>query len=310
MQFKQVVIATAPLFDTHLHSVEHGPKMKKYGAESIQRLISQCAEVGLTTVCITDHVPLPENVPDPTPDKDCGIPAARWQKTLDQRSALKAYGKSLGIAVAFGGEFDFFPEQTTYYQKLDTFLQPDMKVLGLHFIDTLRVTPDDTGKDCFGEVIAAPIEKFFCFDFSAKAFAAAAEQRSGEALMERYFSLLQQALREQAYDSVAHLDLINKYNTGETYFRENEQYTSLILQTLQIMAEKKIALEINLGGTVVTQHLVPQPWIVQAAASLDIPITLGSDAHNFTEMNPARWTLAYDLLRQAGINSVSIPLIS
>jgi len=311
MKFELVDIKKKPFFDTHIHSVGHGSsQMKNFSVQNVLNFLNVCKIRGLKMLCLSEHMPLPSLDYDPTPDKDCGLEYASCIDVLiKNRDKIKKYSEKLGIKLAIGGEFDFFEDNIEFYDKLDKEFNSEIKVFGQHFIDTINVSPDQNSKDCFGQKIRTSKEKYFCYDFSYEAFAYAAKQKGGSNLAVRYFELLKLALNNQKYDSVAHLDLINKYNAGDAFFVENDSYKKNVLEVLDIMKEKNIALEINLGGTLFTQRLVPRDWIILQVNMRKIPITIGSDAHTIEEIDFERWDFTYDLLIKIGIEKIAIPEI-
>ncbi|MBI2416113.1 MAG: hypothetical protein HYV33_05660 [Candidatus Kerfeldbacteria bacterium] len=285
MPYKLVPINQVGYFDTHLHSVAHGPKhMQQYSMNDLFTLIDRCAAAHLQLVCITDHIPFPNGVTDPSPNQDCTISIDQYSAVWQALATIQQYGARQQVTVIWGGEYDVFPNQSGYAGAVQ------WKVLGQHFIDTVADQP-------------------WCFDLSAETFATGVEQFGIHYVVDRYFALLQQAIHTGQFDSVAHLDLITKYNVGNQYFLEDAHYQQLVATTLQVIKQTNTALEINLGGCTATGHLVPQPWIIQQALQLDIPITIGSDEHAPNQLNPAIWDDVYAQLKRLGVTQLARPHI-
>lgn len=307
MKYKLVPIDTVPLFDTHSHSVDHGKVMAAYNVQSVKDWIDFCAKNGLQTVCLTDHIPLPKKKIDPTPEKDCGLPQKNFSDVLiNNKILLRDYAKRKNIHLLIGGEFDFFAEDKQFYDDLEKKYQPEWKVLGQHVIDTIVVNPDKNGVDCYGESITEAKEKLFCFDFSEEVFAYGVKQKGAETLVKRYFELLEEALTLQTYDSVAHIDLITKYNANNKYFVEDENYKKQLMTILQVMKKKNMILEINLGGIQAANRFVPNEWIIKETLRLDVPLTIGSDAHG-SEDTIQLFNNVKNLLKEVGVTQLAIP---
>lgn len=309
MIYKSIPVSEKPYFDTHIHSVSHGDSfMANFTIRDVFKLIDSAQKIGLNKLCLTEHFPLPDISFDPTAAKDCSLSFNRFKTVLvDQRDKIKAYAKKYGIKILIGGEIDYFPGQRKYYQQAYSELKLEFKVLGIHFIDTIEVEPDENGYDCFDEKIDEPQTKQFCFDYSEKAFAEAVKQKGNKYIINRYFELLKEALSNNDYDTVAHLDLINKWNTSNKYFTEDETYNNQIKEVLELIKSKNIALEINLAGSNFTKQLFPKQWILKEAYQKGIPITIGSDTHTGNNLDINQWNFVYDQLEQTEIKNIFTP---
>ena len=311
MKFKLVSIDSIQRFDTHMHSVQHGPmEMKQFNLKNITDLIDMCAKKEIKTICLTEHIPFPLSSFDPTPNKDCAIEKEKWVNVLTKnKEYIKKYAQQKGVSIAIGGEYDFFPRNNKFYNIINQIIKPEIKILGLHFVDNITVVPNDEGIDCYNEKIAIKTEKQFCFDYSEKAFQFAINQIGIKKIISRYFSLLTEAIQSQRYDIVAHIDLINKYNQNNKYFVEDEAYRKLLIQVLSFMQKKQLLLEVNLGGIKATGQLVPRGWIIKEAIKLNIPITIGSDIHNCDEISNEVWKFAIKNLKKVGLKTIAVPII-
>jgi len=311
MKFKFVPIDLIQRFDTHMHSVQHGPiEMKKFNLKNITELIDMCAKKGINTICLTEHIPLPLSRFDPTPNKDCAIEKERWINILtNKRIEIKKYAQKKRVSIAIGGEYDFFPKYKRFYNAIDQLIKPEIKVLGLHFVDNIAIVPNNEGIDCYNEKITIKTEKQFCFDYSENAFQFAVNQKGVKKIIYRYFSLLREAIQSQSYDIVAHIDLIYKYNQNNKYFIEDESYRKSLTQVLPLMQKKQLLLEVNLGGIKATGRLVPRDWIIKEAIKLNIPITIGSDIHGVNEISNEVWKFVISNLKKIGIKTIAVPII-
>ena len=144
------------------------------------------------------------------------------------------------------------------------FINQKIKVLGIHFVDTIIVELKADGTDCYGEKLDSDMEKIFCFDYSKPVYEYAFKQK-GVNLVSRYYEIMREAIENLDYSTVAHFDLINKYNQNDDFFIEDDNYKKEVIKTLDLIAEKDLALEVNLGGTVYCNRLVPREWIIKEA---------------------------------------------
>jgi histidinol-phosphatase (PHP family) len=96
---------------------------------------------------------------------------------------------------------------------------------------------------------------------------------------ERYFEDLIRGVYSNRYDSIAHPDVIRDYG-GLNRFPP-EDFEPLIRRFLQALLETDTCMEINTSGLIKNSFEVhPHPRILDWAAEMGIPLTLGSDAHN------------------------------
>ncbi|MCC5845994.1 MAG: histidinol-phosphatase [Verrucomicrobia bacterium] len=117
----------------------------------------------------------------------------------------------------------------------------------------------------------------------------------------QYFSSLAEAAETGLFDCLSHPDLVKNYGT-ETW--DVEARMPHILKCLDRIAVTGIAMELNTSGRNKTlPQMNPGPEILRAMRERDIPVVVGSDAHepgrvadNFLE--------AYDLLEACGYDRV------
>lgn len=94
----------------------------------------------------------------------------------------------------------------------------------------------------------------------------------------RYFRDLIRGVYTRRYDSIAHPDVIRDYG-GLNYFHP-EAHEPLIREFLQALLDTETCMEINTSGLTKNSFEVhPHPLILRWASEMNIPITLGSDAH-------------------------------
>lgn len=102
-------------------------------------------------------------------------------------------------------------------------------------------------------------------------------------LVEDYYRFLREMIQTECPDIVGHLDVI-KLNNGndERYFSEKETwYRKAVRETLDIIAETDVMIEVNTGGRGKgkIEAFYPSNWILEECLERRIPITLNSDAH-------------------------------
>ncbi len=117
-----------------------------------------------------------------------------------------------------------------------------------------------------------------------------------------YFRLLAKTAETKLFDSISHPDLIKNF-TSEAW--DPQRIMGEICSALDRIAVTGVAMELNTSGVNKTiSEMNPMPSMLREIATRDIPITLGSDAHE-----PGRvadgFETALDLLEQSGFSHVS-----
>jgi histidinol-phosphatase (PHP family) len=91
----------------------------------------------------------------------------------------------------------------------------------------------------------------------------------------QYFDLWRQAAASRLFDSLAHPDLPKKFN-----FRPRTDFTAIYEEALRAVAEANVAIEVSTAGLrKPCREIYPSEEFLRIARRLNIPITLGSDAH-------------------------------
>lgn len=108
------------------------------------------------------------------------------------------------------------------------------------------------------------------------------EQRVAE-IYRRYFAYLQRAVRLGFADVIAHFDLPKKFG-----FLPEEDLTELVAETLDVIADAGVAMEISTAGLrKPVGEIYPAAAIVREMRARSIPIVLSSDAHSPDEVGAA-----------------------
>jgi len=180
---------------------------------------------------------------------------------LDQYLSEIAAAKSAtaGLQLYSGLEVDFIPGKISPFTFKDKL---DYTVGSVHFVNDWEI---DNTLDVFNEGLTNI--------FGGNIRHAVA----------RYFELTREMIRNTPPDIVGHMDKIKMHNRGDRFFKENESwYTAEILTTLDLIQTTGCIVEVNTRGLYQnkTDTTYPSPWVLEAIAQRNIPITLSSDAHH------------------------------
>ena len=226
------------------------------GSHTIDEVARSAMKKGLTTIAVTDHMPLPF--------------ATRYAMAQDR---LVAYREEIGAArlkygdrltLLSGLEMEYIPEHRGWIQKIAD-QGWDLLLISIHGIVTDEGHFMVNGRE---EEFQRTLNKVFNGDI--------------QAFCTQYYSLIQEAVATGWFDVAGHLDVIKKHNRDNRYFDVTAPwYRDLILKTLDALADSHVKLEINTNGL---NHPAaapyPGPWIIREALARGISLVLGSDAHS------------------------------
>lgn len=94
-------------------------------------------------------------------------------------------------------------------------------------------------------------------------------------------------IESQEFDIIGHFDKIKMHN-ADRYFTEDEKwYKNHIDQTLELIKQKNLIVEINTRGIYKKRspHLFPDGYALKRVKEMNIPIIISSDAHKPEEVD-------------------------
>ncbi|MEX2007440.1 MAG: histidinol-phosphatase HisJ [Candidatus Levyibacteriota bacterium] len=247
--------------DYHTQTIEHGLEKPRLVRETVQAAIS----VGLSTICLTDHYPLPPTFIDPTDEKDCAMPMADYPVYQEEvRQAMDEFGGQ--ISVRRGAEIDWLPDYADWTREQISNWPFDYVIGSVHFL---------------GKIDDAEGERNYLLDYKESEFLNGVEYFRGiEPLGRAYFQEVRRMVGSGLFDGVGHIDLIKKYNDGSLFSGSEDWYREEVIETLDAVSAAGMSMEINSAGLdKKCQEIYPSPWILRAAHERNIPITIGSDGH-------------------------------
>ena len=129
-----------------------------------------------------------------------------------------------------------------------------------------------------------------------------------ENYIKKYYETLLKMIREQEPDIIGHIDLVKKFNSGNKFFNENEEwYIRLISETLDKIKESNSIIEINTGAMSRgwTDFPYPSKFILKLILEKDIPITLNSDVHS-VENTDYYFDESMAIIKETGFKKIKI----
>ncbi len=196
-------------------------------------------ERGLDEIGCSDHAPLGDR------DTDWTMKLADLDTYVGW--VVEAQKKFPALSVKLGLEVDFIPGREDWIRELAAMHPWDFFLGSVHYLGGFPV--DRSADDWKNENV--------------------------DARWREYFDLWKQAAHSRLFDSLSHPDLPKKFN-----FKPKTDFTSVFEDALRAVAESGAAIEISTAGLrKPCREIYPSEQFLKIARRLDIPITLGSDAH-------------------------------
>lgn len=258
------------LVDCHSHSAYSG-----HGSGSIADMVAQASRLGLTTYVQTEHLQLPEGM-DPSFDTSMSSETTRryLAELREQRTMLADRGDPLELVI--GIEADWLPGRT---QELCELCEPYEYVLGsVHFVDG---RPIDDSRDL-----------------------SAWDELGVDGMWERYLEhWFDMVAHPGPITTFAHPDLPKKYGWMPS-FDLADRYADMA----DAVARSGRMVEMNTAGLrKAVGEMYPASGLLRAFRAAGVECTVGSDAHAPHDI-AANVFDAYDLMRQAGYDEVTVPM--
>lgn len=124
-------------------------------------------------------------------------------------------------------------------------------------------------------------------------------RRDPDSLYREYFSLVEKAASSELFDIIGHFDLIKIFK-----IRPRTDVRVLADHALQAIKDYGLALEINTNGRYKpVQEFYPEIKLMPVIHKMEIPFTLGSDAHESSVVGRDLYE-ACQLLKDIGVNEI------
>lgn len=231
------------LFDCHIHTPLCGHAVGKPN-----EYVWSAARKGIDLITFTCHIAMAEEGFGQRGKRMTFANLTRYREFVRQASTL---GDHLGVRVLFGIEAEIFP-----CEKI------------------LRGMDDILNNYHFDFVLGALHHQLPAFREWLKNKGI----KSDRDIIDTYFTTLTVAVASGRYHSIAHLDLIQIYNTVPPF--DPTKYERTIRKFLCAASENGVCLEINTSGWAKdVKEMHPAPIILQWAHEESNELTLGSDAH-------------------------------
>ena len=265
-------------FNLHTHSVYSDGKSQP------REIVEEAVRQGLTTLGFSEHSPLPF-------DNNFSVKSSDMPRYVAEIPQLKAEYKGK-IDLYCGLEADYITGVSEPFAVTKEKYHLDYLIGGVHLVGQ-SANPDEIWfiDGPKWEVYDEGLQKFFDGDIRRA--------------VRRFFEQSNEMIENEQFDIIAHFDKIKMHNR-ERYFHEDEPwYRKLALETLDLICEKGLIMEVNTRGIYKKRYngFYPSPWLMEEACKMGIPAIISADAHHFSEIT-LEFAAAEEALKRAGYRSV------
>ena len=218
-------------------------KLCKHATGEMSAYIERAIEIGLQEVCFTDHIPLPN-------DFDFAHRMNPQQMDIYFKWLEQARAKYPELTILTGIEADYFQGLEKYIDKFLKRYDFDLVIMAVHFVKHWQN----------GNWV-------FKFHFPEKTLAM---------VYEEYLDEIVEGIKTGLFDIIGHIDIIKK--PGNSLI---DMVPEKVAETLDMAKKFNMALEINTSGLrrEVIECYPGYDWFTEIKR-VNLPITLGSDAHS------------------------------
>ncbi|WP_274366105.1 histidinol-phosphatase HisJ [Paenibacillus thermotolerans] len=229
--------------DYHTHHVRCG-----HAEGTLEQYIQQAVQIGLDQIGVSDHMPL-LHVDPATYLPGMAMPMEELPRYFEEAQQLKEKYRGT-IDVRIGLEGDYIEGYEEQIERIVNGYEWDYVIGSVHFLGEWDIT-----------------------DFRQLS---GWESRHIDEVYELYYEAMTKAAKTGFYTYMGHLDVVKRYAPTQP----TKDHTDLIETTLRTIRDNDLAIEINASGLRMTVgETFPNRAILERCKALDIPVTLGSDAH-------------------------------
>lgn len=241
------------------------------GKDSPAEMAKAAMDKGISVFGFSEHFPRPEGYDYPAPSFNHEGLASNWFDYVSLVMQEKNKGESQKIL--FGTEIDYLPDEEGRLEAEISAFDFDYIIGSVHMI----------GK--------------WGFDYDHKDW----RGKDVDALYETYYDTLSKMIKWGNFDIVGHLDIIKVFNRFHPPKRDHK---GRAMEILKEIARTGKTIEINTGSLrKECRELSPSPELIKEAVGLNIPITLGSDAHRAQDVG-YHLDEVLDNLRDMGVGEI------
>lgn len=243
-------------------------KLCRHAIGEVEDYVRRALALGLDEIGFSDHNPMPGGY-------DAGMRMAEGQ--FPEYAALVARARAAfpQLPIRFGVEADFHPGTEAYVRAQLAAWPLDYAIGSVHYI---------------GE-----------WGFDNAEHLAEFDRRDIDAVYAAYFDLVARAAASGLFDILGHADLVKKFG-----HRPRGDVEPLYRRALTAVRDCGLCLDVNTSGLrKPVREIYPARRFLEIARSMEVPVTLGSDAHEPGDVG-ADFDRAAELLRAVGYDRIMV----
>ena len=248
-------------FNLHTHSIYSDGKSQP------REIVEEAIRQGLTTLGFSEHSPLPF-------DNTFSVKTADMPRYVAEIAQLKEEFKDK-IDIYCGLEADYLTGVSEPFAVTKEKYHLDYLIGGVHLVinpalrqaqgpaKTKVVEPVETLSISADEIWFIDGPKWEVYDEGLQKFFEGDIRHA----VRRFFDQSNEMIENEQFDIIAHFDKIKMHNR-DRYFQEDEPwYRKLALETLDLIREKGLIMEINTRGIYKKRYngFYPSPWLMEEA---------------------------------------------
>jgi len=253
------------------------------GSSHPEEYISEAVSKGFNLLGFSEHSPLPFENPFSFRKENKEEYVALMQQ-MKQKYASQ-------IAIYSAMEMDYIPNVSEPFSKTRAEYKLDYMIGSVHLVrpgqtDELWFTdgPDFTTYD-------DGLNKLFGGDIKKA--------------VTTYYNQINEMIETQHFDIIGHFDKIKMHNRNRFFTEDEKWYQSLISETLELIQDKDIIVEVNTRGIYKKRSETTYPGLetLKQIRQMRIPVMVNSDAHKPYELD-GEFQFGFEQLKLAGIAEV------
>ena len=265
-------------YNLHTHSIYSDGKSQP------REIVEEAVRQRFTELGFSEHSPLPF-------DNNFSVKGDDMPSYVAEIAQLKEEFKDQ-IGIFCGLEADYITGVSETFSVTKEKYHLDYLIGGVHLVGH-SANPDEIWfiDGPKWEIYDEGLQKFFGGDIRKA--------------VRRFYEQSNEMIENEQFDIIAHFDKIKMHNR-ERYFHVDEPwYRRLALETLDLIRQKGLIMEINTRGIYKKRYngFYPSPWLLAEANKMGIPAIISADAHHFSEIS-LEFAAAAEALQQAGYRSV------
>ena len=255
------------LFNLHTHSNFSD------GKASAEEVVTEAIKQGLKVLGFSDHSPVPF-------ENNFAIKSDEIGNYISTIKSLKEKYKN-EIDIICSMEMDFIPGIVKDFRKTKMELGLDYLIGSVHLVG------NDTEKLWF--IDGSKVETY---DEGLNNYFNGNIKKGVKAFFYQYNEMIE----TEEFDIVGHFDKIKMHNRDRYFHEEDKWYRDLLMETLTLIKEKSLIMEVNTRGIYKkrSSDFYPSTWVFPIMKEMNIPVVISSDAHK-----PEELTLCFDEAEKA-----------